>query len=38
MGFLRFAPLFWNPWMFLFPEWYPAPRQAPPRDDPEARK
>jgi hypothetical protein len=37
MAFLIWAPFFWNPFMFFFPEWMPGPRRAPRRDDPEER-
>lgn len=37
MAFLRFAPLFWNPWMFVFPEFYPSSRPTVKRDEPEEK-
>lgn len=38
MAFALWAPFFWNPWMFLFPELTGTARHAPPPDDPEAKK
>lgn len=30
-----YASVHWNPWMFLFPEFYPSSRPALKRDEPE---
>lgn len=39
MAFLLFAPMYWNPWMFMFPELYPSPaRTALKRDEPQEGK
>lgn len=38
MAFLRLAPFFWNPFMFLFPELYGSPGKPPRRDEIEEKK
>lgn len=39
MAFLLFAPRYWNPWMFMFPEFFGAPPSKPlARDEPQDGK